>query len=128
MATYGTLEERRQISQIRTRFKGAIVMNPARYDGALREMEDPMEYCRGMVYRCDIVVFACYKGSVTAGVGIEANYALKCGIRVFEMTRSGFRARRRPLRYLNREQTRRLFRRISKSPGGKADKELADFF
>jgi hypothetical protein len=55
------------------------------------------------------VTFSRLMGKITAGVGKEVNHALKRGKIVYEITQAGLVRRRRPVKYLPRTATIRLY-------------------
>lgn len=110
MCLYGQPEEAQELARIRLRFCGGKIVNPAEYNGHPEKVQDGVKFCLKLVARCGVIVFSRLLGKVTAGVGKEVNHALSIGKPVFELRPGEFRPRRRPVQYLTRAQTKRLYK------------------
>lgn len=67
LCVYGTLCEKAEIEAIRSRFKKCRLVNPSRYDRHPEKIRDNVKFCLRLVEKCDIVVFSCVLGKITAG-------------------------------------------------------------
>ena len=105
MPIYRTAAEKRELRQIRSKFPRATIVNPAKYQNKPEKRRDTMGFCLRLVEGSDAVVFSRYRGKVTAGVGKEANYAIKIGLPVFELTGSSLKRRRSRVRHLSLRET-----------------------
>ena len=108
MCLYGGPEELQDLARIRKKFRGRVV-NPAAYDGHPGKVQDGVKFCLRLVEDCDAVVFSRLLDKITAGVGKEVNHALKVGKPVFELFAGRFTRRNRPVRYISRRATIRLY-------------------
>lgn len=79
MKLYGSDAERREMSQIETRFAGCEIVNPSAEPGK------DTEFYLGIVDGCDCLVFSRYFGYITEGVRPEVEHALSKGKPVYEL-------------------------------------------
>ena len=86
MKLYGSAEERREASQIKSRFVGCELVDPSREPG--RETR----FYLGLVDTCDCLVFSRYFGYITEGVKPEVDHALSKGMPVYELRDGRFSA------------------------------------
>jgi len=111
MCMYGEPEEYQEIALIRRRLRGSRIVNPASYSGLPEKLRDGVKFCLRIVETCQVVVFSRLLGEVTAGVGKEVNHALKIGVPVFELKAGKLVSRTRPVEYMSRAATKRLYRK-----------------
>lgn len=115
MCTYGKSDERRDLARIRRRWTRAIIVNPARYSEHPEKLADTMNFCFGLVGRCQFGVFTRLLGKITCGVGKEVNHALKIGKPVFELDGKKLVHRSRRVSYISRVSTIRLYAKYRQS-------------
>ena len=89
MPIYGTLAEKRELRQIRSKLPRARIVNPAKYQDHPEKRRDKMGFCLRLVESSDAVIFSRYKGKITAGVGKRSQ---SC----FENRPTRFRVGRKP--------------------------------
>lgn len=118
LCVYGTPCEQKELKAIRSRFRKCRVVNPARYSSHPEKLRDNVEFCLRLVAKCDIVVFSCILGKVTAGVGKEVNHALKLGKIVYEIKPAGLVQRQRAVKYISRLKSIQLYRKWWRVRGG----------
>ncbi|MCL6566748.1 MAG: nucleoside 2-deoxyribosyltransferase [Acidobacteriia bacterium] len=111
MCLYGEPEEHQELAQIKRKFRGSRIVNPADYDGHPDKRRNGVRFCLRLIEGCDIVVFSRLLGKVTAGVGKEVNHALKIGKPVFELAQGRFIRHTRPVKYISRPATINLYER-----------------
>lgn len=109
MPIYQTSTETRELKQIRSRFPKARIVNPAKYQNHPEKRRDKMGFCLRLVESSDVVVFSRYRGKITAGVGKEANHAIRIGLPVFELDGKRLQRRRNRVRHLSLEATLRMY-------------------
>jgi hypothetical protein len=109
MKLYGTPWERKELAQIRKRFPRRRIVNPALYEGHPEKLLDTVGFCLKLVERCEVIVFRRFFGKVTAGVGREVNHALRLGKPVYEISDGKFKPVSKPLTYISRIRTNRLY-------------------
>jgi hypothetical protein len=109
MCTYNRPSEAKELKQIASHFRKAVVVNPADYDDDPEKQNDLKNFCKRLVSSCDIVVFSRLLGKITAGVGIEINHALRNGIPVYDLADGQFLPVTNPVRYLNKDQTKQTY-------------------
>ncbi len=107
----GKPEEYQDLATIRRRLRGSRIVNPADYSGHPGKLRDGVKFCLRIVEKCQVVVFSRLLDKVTAGVGKEVNHALKIGVPVFELVSGKLVGRTRPVKYISRAATRRLYRK-----------------
>ena len=110
MCMYGEPEEYQDLATIRRRLRGGRIVNPADYSGHPEKLRDGVKFCLRIVEKCQVVVFSRLLDKVTAGVGKEVNHALKIGVPVFELVSGKLVSHTRPVKYISRAATRRLYR------------------
>ncbi|MFZ0770488.1 MAG: hypothetical protein WCA49_05675 [Candidatus Sulfotelmatobacter sp.] len=101
LCVYGTPCERAELKAIRGKFKKYRIINPSRYGNDPEKLRDRIGFCLRLVEKCDIVVFSCLLGKVTAGVGKEVNHALKIGTAVYELQPKSVVRRRQKVKHLS---------------------------
>jgi hypothetical protein len=106
---YRTVAERLELTQIKSRFPRAQVVNPAKYENHPDKRRDTMDFCFRLVKKSEAVVFSRYRGKITSGVGQEVNRALRIGLPVFELSGGHFTRRRKQVRHLSFDETLRLY-------------------
>jgi hypothetical protein len=116
--TYGTLCEATEIKVIRAELKRHRLVNPSQYNDHPEKRRDSMGFCLALIEKCDVVAFSRLMGKITAGVGKEVNHALKRQKTVYEVTRNGLVRRYRPVKYLARTPTIKLYGRWQRVRGG----------
>jgi hypothetical protein len=109
MPIYRTSAEKRELRQIRFKFPQARIVNPAKYQNHPEKRRDKMGFCLRLVERSDAVVFSRYRGKITAGVGKEANHAIRIGLPVFELKGERLERRRSRVRHLSLEATLQMY-------------------
>ena len=109
MCLYGGTDEKRHLTRIRREFQRCEIVNPADHTGNPLKTQDTVGFCLKLVKACDAIVFCRLLGKVTAGVGKEVNYALKIGRPVFEVQATRIVRRNRPVKYISRRATVRLY-------------------
>ena len=109
MCTYGKPDEHRDLRRIRCELPRISIVNPARYEGHPSKLADTMGFCLKLVEGSDMVVFTRLMGEITSGVGKEVNYAMRIGRPVFELQSARLVRRTRPLKYISRRATIRLY-------------------
>jgi hypothetical protein len=109
MCLYWGPEEHQELAQIKRKFRGSRIVNPADYDGHPDKRRDGVKFCLLLVQGCDAVVFSRLLDKVTAGVGKEVNHALKVGKPVFELASGKLIRQIRPVKYLSRPATINLY-------------------
>jgi len=109
MPIYRTLAEKRELKQIRSKFPRAMVVNPAKYQNHPEKRRDKIGFCLRLVENSDAVVFSRYQGKITAGVGKEANHALRISLLVYELAGSRFKRRRGHVRHMSLKATLQLY-------------------
>ena len=111
MCLYGRLDERQELGIIRRSFRGALIVNPADYDGHPDKLADTVGFCLTLIDDCGVVVFSRCLGKITAGVGKEVNHALKTGKKVFELAAGKLVPCNQRVKYISRVATRSLYRK-----------------
>ena len=111
MCLYGRMDERRDLSVIRQRFRRAHIVNPAEYSDHPEKRIYTVGFCLALIDGCNVVVFSRCLGKITAGVGKEVNHALKTGKTVYELKAAKLIPRARRVAYISRTATIRLYRR-----------------
>lgn len=109
ICTYGTNEEKQEITHIKTIFPNHDIVDPGTFKDNPDKQRDGMEYCKKLVSKCDALVFSRLFGKVTAGVGIEIHHALSEKKPVYEIKGSKVKTVKKPLEYISREDTRKLY-------------------
>src|SRR5262245_4586900 len=90
MPIYGEPEEAMQLGQIKNKFTGHKVVNPALYSNQPEKRKDTMAFCYKLIDGCDKLVFTQWRNVITSGVGLEVNYALNKGKQVFKLSNNKF--------------------------------------
>ncbi len=111
MCLYGGPEEYQAMAQIRQKFRGRRIVNPADYDGHPEKRRDGVKFCLRLVEGCDSVVFSRLLDRVTAGVGKEVNHAMRIGKPVHELVAGRFVRLTRPVKHISRPATINLYKK-----------------
>ena len=90
-------------------------MNPSEHAEALQDPESVMDEYFALLKGCDFVVFTRLFGKITSGVGKEVNLAIERGMAVYELRGSRFVRRKRPVRFVSRAVTVKLYERWRRS-------------
>jgi hypothetical protein len=109
LITYRTQTEKAERKQITARFPKCEIIDPGEYEGNIEKTLGGMEYCFQWIRSCDALIFSRLKTKITAGVGREINYALRNGVKVYELHDKRVKSIRKPVTYLSRKRTRRLY-------------------
>lgn len=107
---YGTELEVLEKQQILKNFPDAKIIDPGSFQNNPEKRLGGMEYCLNLVEKCNGLVFTRFLNKITAGVGKEINHALKKRLQVHELKNGHVRKIRKPVRYLTREETVKLYR------------------
>ena len=107
---YGTELEVLEKQQILKNFPDAKIVDPGSFQNNSEKRLGGMEYCLNLVEKCNGLVFTRFLNKITAGVGKEINHALKKRLQVHELKNGHVRKIRKPVRYLTREETVKLYR------------------
>ena len=107
---YGTELEVLEKQQILKNFPDAKIVDPGSFQNNPEKRLGGMEYCLNLVDKCNGLVFTRFLNKITAGVGKEINHALKKRLQVHELKNGKVRKIRKPVRYLTREETVKLYR------------------
>jgi len=116
MKIYRTEAEKREIAIIKREFPDAEVINPPSFEADSRKQREGMAFCHRLIDECDILVFSKLLDVVTSGVGDEINYALRKNKKVFEIKNGCLRPHCEIVKYVSREQTRRIYKLIELDP------------
>jgi hypothetical protein len=114
MSLYGTKREKEELEQIIQRFPNCALVNPSKLEPP---EDDSMEFYKNTVARCDSLVFSRLAGQVTSGVGIEIKHALSLGKPVYELRSAKLFRVKKPVKYLSRDKTRKMFFELLHSNG-----------
>ncbi len=106
---YDTVSEMAELGLIMRTFPGAEIVNPKEHQPI--ESADEMEHFKSLVRDCDCLVFSRFMGKITAGVGIEANYAIDLGKDVYAIKGQELKRVNRHVKSLSYEETLRLIGR-----------------
>jgi hypothetical protein len=117
MCMYGRRIERAQLEAIERGFPGSHIINPADYDNHPDKRRAVLNFCLRLIEEeADRVVFTKALDQITCGVGEEVNHALSLGLEVVELAREKgewvFRPQHKPVEYISRGETLRLYRRF----------------
>jgi len=115
MKLYGTKAEKEEVAIIKKNFPHVAIINPPSFDGSERKRREGMTFCHRLIDDCDVLVFSRLFGVTTSGVGSEVNYALKKGKKVFEIKDGNLIPHDKPLKYISRNQTVRIYRIIDRN-------------
>ncbi len=106
---YGTEEEKLQLAAITNHFKDYSTINPAKIaDLKIRSMQFYLD----IVNECDTLVFTRFHGFVLGGVGLEAEFAIKSGKKVYELKDNELIEVKSAPNYLSYEDTVALFKKL----------------
>ncbi len=107
---YGTELEVLEKQQILKNFPKARIVDPGSFQKNIRKQKEGMSYCLKLVEKCHGLVFTKFLNKITAGVGLEVNHAIKKRLPVHELKNGKVRKIRKPVKYLSREETVKLYR------------------
>ena len=108
--SYGTLTERAEQGQIKTRFAEYEIIDPGKYEGNVEKQRmGGLNYCFQLIDGCQALTYSRWKNKITAGVGKEINYALSKNMPVYELRGKRVKAIHRPVTYLSLDATMRLY-------------------
>lgn len=110
MPIYGTVKEEKEKRQILENIPEAEIVDPGSFQDNPEKRAGGMNFCLKLVEKCNGVVFTRFLNKITAGVGKEVNHALKKKIQVHELKNGKLRKVNKPVKYLTREATVRLYR------------------
>lgn len=110
MPLYGTKEEKVERNHILKNMPEVEIVDPGSFQDNPEKRLGGMEYCLRIVEKCHGVVFTRFLGKITAGVGKEVNHAIKKKIPVHELKDGKLKKVTKPVKYLSREETVRLYR------------------
>lgn len=113
MPTYGTEREEQELQHIKSNFPNAQVIDPGSYQNNPEKKKDSMEYCFRLIDKCDKLIFSRFMNQITAGVGLEINYALKKGMKVYELVNGKLVQILKEVEYLSREDTVALYWKLT---------------
>ncbi len=110
MPLYGTEEESSEKQKILENIPNITIVDPGSYRDNPQKRNGGMEFCLRLVEKCNGLVFTKFLNKITAGVGKEVNHALKKNMSVHELKNGKLRRISKPVKYLTREDTIRLYR------------------
>ncbi len=110
MCTYGTDIEQEEIKLIKAHLPNSDIINPEAHEGNPEKSLQGMKYCFRLIDGCDVLVFSKLLQKITAGVGLEVNFALSKKIPVYLLQNAGLKRVEKPVRYLSREDTMRHYK------------------
>jgi hypothetical protein len=105
MCIYGTDYEKEEIALIRKHLPDYQIVDPGSFQTNAEKSREGMRYCFRIIDGCHALIFSRLLGKVTAGVGLEVNYAISKPIPVYELQGGGIGQVSRPIRFLSREDT-----------------------
>jgi len=108
--TYDTRQEEKEREIILNNLDDAEIVDPGSYENnpKKRMSKDPMKFCLNLVEKCEALVFSRFAGKITAGVGLEANFAFSRNMAVFEVAGKKLFRIKKPVNYLTVLETIRL--------------------
>ncbi|MCH7562033.1 MAG: hypothetical protein IIC67_11860 [Thaumarchaeota archaeon] len=109
MCIYGTDDEDTEMLQIKQNFPDHSIVDPGTYASNPDKRNGGMEYCMKLVSECDKLVFTRLLEKITAGVGLEINYALDSGKLVYELKKDKIKQVKKPVKYISRNDTISLY-------------------
>ena len=110
MTIYGTEIETNEKLLILKNIPNAKIVDPGSFQANIQKQKEGMSYCLRLVEKCHGLVFTRFLNKITAGVGLEVNHALKNDIPVHELRKDKLRKISKPVTYLSRDDTNRLYR------------------
>lgn len=110
MPLYGTEEELNEKQRIVKNIPNVTIVDPGSFQTNIQKRKEGMNYCLKLVEKCHGLVFTRFLNKITAGVGLEVNHALKNGMPVHELRKDKLRKISKPVTYLSRDDTKRLYR------------------
>ena len=111
MTIYGTEIETNEKLLILKNIPNANIVDPGSFQNNIRKQKEGMSYCLRLVEKCHSLVFTRFLNKITAGVGLEVNHALKKDMPVYELRKDKLRKISKPVTYLSRDDTNRLYRK-----------------
>ena len=110
MPLYGTEEELNEKQSIVKNMPNITIVDPGSFQDNIEKRNGGMEYCLNLVEKCNGLVFTRFLNKITAGVGKEVNHAIKKKILVHELKNGKLRKVTKPVKYLSREDTVKMYR------------------
>lgn len=110
MTIYGTEIETNEKLLILKNMPNAKIVDPGSFQTNIQKQKEGMSYCLRLVEKCHGLVFTRFLNKITAGVGLEVNHALKNNMPVHELRKDKLRKISKPVTYLSRDDTNRLYR------------------
>ena len=111
MTIYGTEIETNEKLLILKNIPNANIVDPGSFQNNIRKQKEGMSYYLRLVEKCHSLVFTRFLNKITAGVGLEVNHALKKDMPVYELRKDKLRKISKPVTYLSRDDTNRLYRK-----------------
>ena len=109
MVLYGTDVEKVEAQVIKGQLQGYELVDPGDYEGNSEKSRQGMEYCFKLIDGCHALAFSRLLGKITAGVGLEVNYALSKYKPVYSIEGDKLTRVTREVNYLTREATLRHY-------------------
>ena len=116
---YGSSLEQKEIDLIGRIFPDWEIVNPSKLTRP--ERVGGLEFYKGQVERCDVVIFSRLAGKITAGVGLEVNHGLSRKKAVYEIGDRELIPVFKPVEFLSRQDTVALFLELDKRRCSEAD-------
>lgn len=110
MPLYGTEKELNEKQSIVKNMPNITIVDPGSFQDNIEKRNGGMEYCLNLVEKCNGLVFTRFLNKITAGVGKEVNHAIKKKILVHELKNGKLRKVTKPVKYLSREDTVKMYR------------------
>ncbi len=111
MIMYGSSTESEDLKSIKKQFPEAVIINPSNIKP--ESIDNSMSIYLKIVKKSDLVIVRKIPYySFTAGIGKEVNYALKHAVPVFEIKNQNYIPIKKPVEYLGRIETVKLFEKI----------------
>jgi hypothetical protein len=105
MCLYRTEAESAEVAAITRCLPYHEIVDPSTLQSHVDKSDDGMWYFFKVIDHCDALVFSRLLGEITAGVGLEVNYALTRLIPVFELDDGKTSRITRPVEFLSRDET-----------------------
>ena len=112
MPIYGTKMEMKEKEFILKNLPDAEIIDPGSFQDNIQKQKEGMEYCFKLIEKCQGVIFTKFLNHITAGVGLEINYALSKSIPVHELVDGKLKKVKSKVKYLNRQDTITLYRKL----------------
>lgn len=105
MCIYGTDYEKEEIALIAKHLPNYEIVDPGSFQTNTEKSREGMQYCFRIIDNCHALAFSRLLNKVTAGVGLEVQYALSKAIPVYELQNGQLERTTRPVKSLSREDT-----------------------